>query len=119
MFNIFFAQFVSSIMMAISYWDTSNNWITKAINNGNMAAGLAWWQVYFYSMYWAITTLTTIGYGDLTPANYFEVAFVGLLMLFGTAVLSYNISEISSVISNLRSIDKRRKEEMVIFKRMA
>jgi hypothetical protein len=119
MFNIFFAQFVSSIMMAISYWDTSNNWITKAINNGNMAAGLAWWQVYFYSMYWAITTLTTIDYGDLTPANYFEVAFVGLLMLFGTAVLSYNISEISSVISNLRSIDKRRKEEMVIFKRMA
>jgi hypothetical protein len=40
-------------------------------------------------------------------------------MLFGTAVLSYNLSEIGSVISNLRSIDQRRKEETVIFKRMA
>lgn len=37
MFNIFFAQFVSSIMMAISYWDLQNNWIDKAIRNGNMA----------------------------------------------------------------------------------
>lgn len=61
-------------------------------------------------MYWAITTLTTIGYGDLTPANFFEVIFVSIMMLVGTAVLSFNLSEIGSVISNLRRIDKRRKE---------
>lgn len=96
--------------MAISYWDLGENWIDKAINNGNMAPDLTWWQIYFYSMYWAITTLATVGYGDLTPNNYFEVAFVGLIMLFGTAILSYNLSEIGSVISNLRSIDQRRKE---------
>lgn len=41
------------------------------MNNGVIAPDIAWWKIYFYSMYWAITTLTTIGYGDLTPANYF------------------------------------------------
>lgn len=70
-------------------------------------------------MYWAVATLTTIGYGDLTPANYFEVIFVSIMMLVGTAVLSYNLSEIASVISNLRKVDKRRKEQTMVFKRMA
>ena len=118
-FNIFFAQFVGSILVAISYFDLSNNWIEKAVRQGTFDSNIPWWQLYFYAMYWAITTLTTIGYGDLTPANYFEVVFVSIMMLIGTAVLSYNLSEISGVISNLRKIDKRRKEQTMVFKRMA
>ncbi len=35
-FNVFFVQFVSAVMYAMSFYDTSNNWITKAQNNGNM-----------------------------------------------------------------------------------
>ena len=80
------------------------------MNNGVIEPDIVWWKIYFYSMYWAITTLTTIGYGDLTPANYFQVIFISFLMLIGTVVLSYNLSEIGNVISNLRKIDKRRKE---------
>ncbi len=76
----------------------------------NIEEDLDWWKMYFWAMYWAITTLTTIGYGDITAANYFEAVFVSILMLIGTAVLSYNLSEISGVISNLRNIDKKRNE---------
>ena len=49
-------------------------------------------MIYVYSIYWAITTLATVGYGDLTPANYFEAVILILVMFFGTVVLSYNIS---------------------------
>ena len=35
-FNVFFVQFVSAVMYAMSFFDTSNNWITKAQNNGNI-----------------------------------------------------------------------------------
>jgi hypothetical protein len=29
-----------------------------------------WIIKYIYSVYWAITTIVTVGYGDLTPQNY-------------------------------------------------
>lgn len=29
-----------------------------------------WHIQYIYCMYWAITTIVTVGYGDLTPQNY-------------------------------------------------
>ena len=70
-FNLFFAQFLSSILIAIAYWDIHNNWITKAQKVGNIADDITWWQLYIYSLYWAVVQTSTVGFGDLTPANYF------------------------------------------------
>jgi len=32
--------------------------------------GQTWWVQYIYAVYWAMTTITTVGYGDITPQNY-------------------------------------------------
>jgi potassium voltage-gated channel Eag-related subfamily H protein 5/cyclic nucleotide gated channel alpha 1 len=45
-------------------------------------------------LYWAITTIVTVGYGDLTPRNYVEVLFVMIVQLIGTAVFGYMINVI-------------------------
>ena len=37
---------------------------------------------YILSVYWSITTLSTVGYGDWSPTTPFEMAFVVLYMLF-------------------------------------
>ena len=37
---------------------------------------------YILSVYWSITTLSTVGYGDWNPTTPFEMAFVVLYMLF-------------------------------------
>lgn len=31
---------------------------------------------YIYAVYWAMTTIITVGYGDITPQNYAEVLIV-------------------------------------------
>jgi hypothetical protein len=52
----------------------------------------------FYALYWAIVTIATIGFGDITPANYFETGMLCILMLVGTIVLSYNVSSIGHIV---------------------
>ena len=51
-----------------------------------------WWQEYIYAVYWSVVTITTVGFGDVLPANYVETIVISILMLTGTIVLSYNIS---------------------------
>ena len=42
----------------------------------------------------AVTTMTTIGYGDITPANEYERLFAMFVMVTGTAVYSYGITSV-------------------------
>ncbi|MDC0357171.1 ion transporter [Oligoflexia bacterium] len=48
------------------------------------------------SMYWAIVTLTTVGYGDITPQTTFGQALSALLMILGYAILAVPAGIVSS-----------------------
>lgn len=36
---------------------------------------------YMYGMYWSLISAATIGYGDITPANYIEVLYAVAMFL--------------------------------------
>lgn len=53
---------------------------------------------YLYSVYWALTTLTTVGYGDITPTNDLERKFSLFALLTGALVFGFMLSSIGSLV---------------------
>jgi len=56
---------------------------------------------YLYSIYWALMTLTTVGYGDITPANNTERLYALASLLIGALVFGYMLSSIGDLIGSL------------------
>ncbi|MGJ8527666.1 cyclic nucleotide-gated ion channel [Maritalea sp.] len=48
------------------------------------------------AMWWAMATLTTIGYGDVTPITPYGKLFAGLVMIFGVGVFALPVGILSS-----------------------
>ena len=60
------------------------------------------WTLYLRSLYWCISTITTIGYGDITPANNAQIMYAIVVMIFGVGMYGYVIANISTIIGNLQ-----------------
>lgn len=59
--------------------------------------------IYLTSLYWAITTLCTVGYGDIAARTNLEKFLAMCWMLFGLFFFSLTISSISSMMSSIDS----------------
>lgn len=70
-FNIIFGHFISTCLLGIAKIESENNWIMiKLYNNGLLSDSQPWYEIYFWSYYWACTIMITVGFGDITPVNY-------------------------------------------------
>ncbi|MBL1211571.1 ion transporter, partial [Geminocystis sp. GBBB08] len=58
---------------------------------------------YIHSLYWAVTTMTTIGYGDITPHRDIEYLATTIIMIVGASTYAFIIGNIASLFSNLDS----------------
>ncbi len=56
---------------------------------------------YLEALYWTMTTLSTIGYGDVTPSTTPELLYTMLVMVLGVGVFSYVIGSVAGLIANL------------------
>lgn len=58
------------------------------------------------SLYFSIITISTVGYGDLSPVTSIEMLFVIAYTLLGSIVMGYNLNAIGNLIEKLGESDK-------------
>ncbi|OUZ99911.1 Cyclic nucleotide-binding domain [Macleaya cordata] len=81
--------------MAAHYHIKEKTWIGAELGNFEERSI---WLGYTYSLYWTITTLTTVGYGDLHAVNTREKIFNIFFMLFNIGLTAYIIGNMTNLI---------------------
>ena len=56
---------------------------------------------YIRSLYWTITTMTTVGYGDITPGRTIEYVMAMIVMALGASTYAFIIGSVASLFSNI------------------
>lgn len=74
----------------------SDSW---PVREGIRGAGTG--TIYLRSIYWVVTTTTTVGFGDITPANQAEYVFSLFVMLIGASLFAYVIASGAALLSGL------------------
>lgn len=77
------------------------NWILRMTQQGELPENSTAYDHYVVAYYWAIMTMTTIGYGDvpITSTSERTAAIVG--MMLGTAFYTYIIGAVTGIVTTL------------------
>lgn len=91
---LFVTHFSACIMYFLARLDdfSDNTWL------GPLVLDLNGFERYCTSLYWSITTFTTVGYGDFSPVNYVEQIWGMIFMLLNIVIASWIIGSITLLI---------------------
>lgn len=105
--------YLLSYMQAISGTpDTiQQNWLSTFYKDDN-AHSYPWFTNYMTSFYWAVITMITVGYGDITPSTTLERGFVIIVTMLSCGVFAYSVNSIGSIISAMTEINSTFKQRM-------
>ena len=70
------------------------------------------WELYFISFYFTVTTITTVGFGDISATNSTERIICVVLMLIGVISFSFATSQLTSILFNYDSSQAKLKEKI-------
>ncbi|KAI5448604.1 RAC-beta serine/threonine-protein kinase, variant 3 [Lathyrus oleraceus] len=82
-------------MLADRYPQKGKTWIGAVIPNFKETSPRT---RYISAIYWSITTMTTVGYGDLHAVNTMEMIFIIFYMLFNLGLTSYLIGNMTNLV---------------------
>ncbi|KAJ0399080.1 hypothetical protein ATCC90586_003045 [Pythium insidiosum] len=96
---VFTSHWLSCFFFLISIED-ERGWVhSVGIENDSM------YVQYVTAFYWAIMTMTTVGYGDVHAQSTRERVFAIFAMVLGAWIFAYGITNVVAMVSNLNASD--------------
>ena len=97
--------------------DHINNYPTFLINSDwNIVQNQDKLKVVLISMYFMMTSLSTVGFGDFYPKSNFERIFGSIILLSGVAIFSYIMSKLATMMINFNNFNGDSEDNEVIDK---
>ena len=84
--------------------DSSKNWMYAYNAELQFADD---WERYITALYWAVISITTMGYGDVKPVAQGEYLFCIAVALSGAVIFSYCMGTISSLLTPMLGIEDK------------
>lgn len=76
-------------------------------------------DLYIVSFYWTVTTLVTVGYGDIAAVTDSEKIYACCVMLIGTILYSYTIGSVSNIVTTLDTRKAKLNKKLDLLNKIA
>ncbi|XBI92951.1 hypothetical protein VPH35_029910 [Triticum aestivum] len=96
-------------LLADRYPNPAETWISISMPHFHTES---LWNRYVASMYWSITTLTTVGYGDMHAVNSREMLFTTFYMLFNLGLTAYLIGNMTNLVVHGTSRTRKYRDKI-------
>ena len=74
---------------------------TVSLAPQTVATGSLLAERYVAALYWAMATLTTVGYGDVHAVSYSEIIFATMVLIVGKSIYTIVIANLDEIVSQL------------------
>lgn len=110
----FTCHWIACMWSSIAWHSPEGSWLEALESNkgGDSELYSEWGNVYAISLYWSIMTLTSIGYGDITPQNGREYVLSSVCMAMMAAMWAVVIGQMCGVLATLLPHDVAFKRTM-------